>query len=296
MEWDEQDGLDGHELRDADTFPASGSPGEGRRTRIWIVALVVLAVAGALGYLLLWDDDRRPETETAETSRAATERLDPGAERVGEEESEKGAPSAEEEPAIDPAVLESAEARNRHLRSRLRELAGEEVPPSLLVGEDLTRRAVAAIDAIARGGAVAPLFPAVRPERPFEVVRRDGEIYPAPTNHERYDRWVEFLSSIDPAGAARAFQQLEPLLEVGYRELGYPEEDLEGVVRSALDRLLATPIPESPPRLVPAGARGWAYADPGLEGLAPAQKQLLRMGPENQRRVLSWLERFDAAL
>ena len=38
------------------------------------------------------------------------------------------------------------------------------------------------------------------------------------------------------------------------------------------------------------------YADPRLEALQPAQKQLLRMGPENAERVQDQLRRLATAL
>jgi hypothetical protein len=39
-----------------------------------------------------------------------------------------------------------------------------------------------------------------------------------------------------------------------------------------------------------------AYADPWLEDLSPAQKQLLRMGPSNQRRVQAKLRELAVAM
>jgi hypothetical protein len=40
----------------------------------------------------------------------------------------------------------------------------------------------------------------------------------------------------------------------------------------------------------------WRYEDPGLEDLSPAQKQLLRMGPANVRRVQRQLRALAQAL
>ncbi|MNG38043.1 hypothetical protein D3C84_1255880 [compost metagenome] len=38
------------------------------------------------------------------------------------------------------------------------------------------------------------------------------------------------------------------------------------------------------------------YADERLEALLPAQKQLLRMGPDNARRIQDQLQRLGTAL
>ena len=48
--------------------------------------------------------------------------------------------------------------------------------------------------------------------------------------------------------------------------------------------LLKTPVVEGDILVVPANV-GYAYADPKLESLSHAQKQLLRMGPQNVRAV-----------
>jgi hypothetical protein len=48
-------------------------------------------------------------------------------------------------------------------------------------------------------------------------------------------------------------------------------------------------------RLQPRGI-GYAFEDPRLEGLTSAQKQLLRFGPENARRVQASLHRLALAL
>ena len=47
--------------------------------------------------------------------------------------------------------------------------------------------------------------------------------------------------------------------------------------------------------LVPA-VRSYHFADPALEALSPAQKQLLRLGPGNARRVQAKLRELAPAL
>ena len=49
------------------------------------------------------------------------------------------------------------------------------------------------------------------------------------------------------------------------------------------------------PALV-AEVKRYEFADPNLESLPDAQKQLLRMGPENQARVVAKLREIGAAL
>jgi hypothetical protein len=66
-------------------------------------------------------------------------------------------------------------------------------------------------------------------------------------------------------------------------------------LREGLRQLSETPIPDGP---VAVTARGGVYefADPRLEALSPAQRLLLRSGPDNARRVQTQLAAIAAAL
>ncbi len=59
--------------------------------------------------------------------------------------------------------------------------------------------------------------------------------------------------------------------------------------------LIGTPIPNDPIAVVPKGI-GYAFADSRLENLTAAQKQLLRMGPENARTIQRSLREIALAL
>jgi hypothetical protein len=59
--------------------------------------------------------------------------------------------------------------------------------------------------------------------------------------------------------------------------------------------LLETPVVEGDVRLEPRGAL-YEYADPRLEALLPAQKQLIRTGPRNTRLMQAKLREIALAL
>jgi hypothetical protein len=69
---------------------------------------------------------------------------------------------------------------------------------------------------------------------------------------------------------------------------------VDGLVRRALQQVLAVPVVEGDVQVVPKGA-GYAFADPRLEALPPASKLLLRMGPETVGRVQALAREFGAA-
>jgi hypothetical protein len=59
--------------------------------------------------------------------------------------------------------------------------------------------------------------------------------------------------------------------------------------------VVATPDTPEEIQVVPKAA-GYGYADPRLEALPAAQKQLLRMGPVNVQRVRDAVRQFAAAV
>jgi hypothetical protein len=78
--------------------------------------------------------------------------------------------------------------------------------------------------------------------------------------------------------------------------MGNPNRDVDNALRNAIDILIDTPIVQGPIRVVEGKGASWAYADPALESLSPSQKQVLRMGPANAEKVLTWLRALKEAL
>jgi hypothetical protein len=133
--------------------------------------------------------------------------------------------------------------------------------------------------------------PAPRVPRP-EAARL---IVPDPAGFAGYDLFGDAVASVDPSAAATAYRSLAPLFEAAYVDLGYPEGGFPTALDRAIRALLAVPVLREDVELVP-HAIGFKYADPRLEALTPAQKQLLRIGPRNVRLVQGKLRELAAAL
>ena len=71
--------------------------------------------------------------------------------------------------------------------------------------------------------------------------------------------------------------------------------DIDVALQRAISRLLATPDVPAEVRLT-SHVRSYHYADPQLEALTAAQKQLLRMGPRNEKLVKDKLRAILNAL
>lgn len=243
-----------------------------------------------------------PEPEAPSDARSGTGEASGPSEGPASEPAEEGAAAdarrgGDPEAAAAAAELPPLDESDAFVRERARALSSEPAYERWLGEvEGLVRRGVASVENLAAGASPARHWRALAPERPFTVRERpDGSLVPAPESYARYDPHAAAVDSIDVERTAELYRRLRPLLRVAYRELGHPEGGLEEALREAIAELRATPRLEEPPELEERGAR-WVYRDPRLEALSPAQKQLLRMGPENAARVRAKLDALAEAL
>ncbi len=210
-------------------------------------------------------------------------------------------PQSQGTEAIDtkpPAVtLPPMDQMDPFLRQLLGVLSARPELASWLATDDVTRRIVFTVDQIARGSSPTKENQSVAPAGKFEVSGRGARRTVNPSSYDRYDGLAATVASLDANAVARAYTTIKPRLDEAYRQMGHADGDFDRTVGVAIASLLDTPVPEQPPTLVQS-TRGlnWAYTDRNLETLRPAQKQLLRMGPENQRIVQAKLREIDAAL
>ena len=125
---------------------------------------------------------------------------------------------------------------------------------------------------------------AIGPVPPFRVREARDNLYVDPSSYRRYDRYADAIASVDARGAARLYQTLKPRIGDAYRRLGATGDNFDPVMERAIVELLRVPIIEGTVELEPKGIV-YGFADPNLEKMTPAQKQLLRMGPQNVRRI-----------
>jgi hypothetical protein len=103
-------------------------------------------------------------------------------------------------------------------------------------------------------------------------------------SYERYDDVTDAVTALDADVVVNTFHTLRPLYEQAFEQLGLDPEDFDNAVIRTLDLILATPEVTEPIALKPKSVV-YLYADPALESLPALQKQLLRTGPDNLRRI-----------
>jgi hypothetical protein len=148
---------------------------------------------------------------------------------------------------------------------------------------------------VAAGESPRPHLLFLAPKQHFRARSRGGTLVPDPASFAGYEAIVDGVVSLDAAACAHAFEVAEPLFDTAFRDFGQPGVTFRAVLDRAVAALLAVPVLGDDVELV-SHATVLRYADPRLEALTPAQKQFLRMGPRNVRRVQAKIREIAVAL
>ena len=182
------------------------------------------------------------------------------------------------------------------LRALLGALSSHPEVVRWLATDDLIRQMANGIDRVSRGQTPARDVPMLRPKGDFEVQRRGRDTIVAATSFRRYDSLAALVDSLDPRAVADAYRTIRPRLDEAYHALGRAEGSVNDALTIALQLLIDTPLISEPVAVVPVKGASYAFADDQYERLMPVQKQLLRMGPANARRVQARLREIRNAL
>jgi hypothetical protein len=195
-------------------------------------------------------------------------------------------PVEEEEEEVTPAfVLPLLDNSDQLIRDGVVSLTRHEGINGWLAPNELIRKYVAFIDAIANGQVAKDPVRILAPQGPFLVRQVSETVFELDeASYDRYNFFVEVVVSLDSRRAAEFYQLVNPMLQEAYEELGYPDQKFNDVVFKAIGRLLETPIINSQIRLVRPVVM-YEFEDKRLESLSAAQKQLIRMGPRNSRAL-----------
>ena len=187
--------------------------------------------------------------------------------------------ATEEKPTL-PRLDES----DQFVRDRISMMSSKEGLKTWLSTDDLLRRSASYLDGLSRGVILGNIFPLSSPESNFATHRDGYMIWLNSGNYERYNATIQVLTSIDMKLVAQMFHFSRPLLESAFSELGYQPRQMDGIILTALDQVISTPVIVEPIQLTRDSVI-YKFADPGLESLTPLQKQLIRSGPENTQRL-----------
>jgi hypothetical protein len=267
--------------------PSPEQPSTGRHTAAWIT-IAAIAAAGAFAGYHYWST--RHATSSAVPSAPPPAAATPGAPvaippattRLGGD--------------VPPLDLPPLDQSDGAVAALVRTLSSHPRVAAWLATSGLVRNFTVAVENIAAGKTPAMHLQALALSAPFQTSGSPDRLVIDPRSYRRYDALAAAVASIDPAGAARLYGGLRPRIDEAYRDLGH-ETSFDTALERAIVLLLETPVPAAPLRLTrPVKGVAYPFADPSLEGLTGAQKQLVRMGPDNARKIQVSLRAIALAL
>lgn len=195
-------------------------------------------------------------------------------------------PETQPEPPMvsKPPELPSLDSSDDFIRERLLLINDKPAFSRWVKTDDLIRRSASYLDGLSNGVILSKIFPLTPPEGKFATHKSDGSILLNAGNYERYASTISVITSLDMPLMATMFHFTRPLLENAFSEMGYNPRQMDGIILQAIDVILATPVIVEPIMLTRESVV-YKFADPALEALLPMQKQLLRTGPENTKRL-----------
>ena len=184
------------------------------------------------------------------------------------------------DPAVKSSLVESSSAN-------------EEAVNRMLVNEGLLQRFVVSVANLA-DDKMAPNHQLLTPpEQNFRVYSQAGKQWIDAASYKRYTPYVDVLESFNNEALLNIYDVYKSDIQSKYAEIGDPDQDFNDVLLDAINQLLNTP--EVPvPVEVYTDSVAYKYADERLENLNEPQKQLLRTGPDNMRRIKAKLRELKA--
>ena len=246
-----------------------------------VIVVLLLVIAGGVVLLTgIWP----PKGEPTPTATAPPPEPPPSPIMTAIEEP---APEPSEPPPPPPEPVEDPLPRLEESDDAVRDAVGD-IPlgtagQQYLIPGNIIERSASLIYLMAQGEVPYKLLPVSRPKAAFPI-RDDGtQVVTDPAGFERYDALTQWLQSLDLESLLSSLEWFIPLFREAWSYYGEDPAAFDMAVVITLDLVIATPeIDLSEARLTRKEAV-WIFEDPAIEGLAPIQKQVLRMGPENAK-------------
>jgi hypothetical protein len=222
-----------------------------------------------------------------------------------------------EEPAVDPTppppppppppveeLLPRLEESDDAVRDAVGDIPLGTAGQQYLVPGNIIERSASLIYLMAQGDVPYRLLPVSRPKAAFPISDDGTQVVTDPAGFERYDALTQWLQSLDLESLLSSLEWFIPLFREAWSYYGEDPAAFDIAVVMTLDSVIATPeVDLSEARLIRKEAV-WIFEDPAVEGLAPIQKQVLRMGPENAEIVKAkatearglWLDQLSGSI
>lgn len=267
---------------------------------IGIIALVLI-ISGAAYYYYSADSEPLPEIETKEIPLPQPAPPKPlvTQEKVIEPEpvvvEEKPLPEPST-PKVTPELIEPPEETietlpnlansDPFIRDQALTLTEGMNVNNLLISKNIAQQFAVFVDNFAQGDLLRNTSIIKGPTERFTATDISGKTYLNPDSYHRYDIYANLISRLNTDKLVSMYKLLYPLFEEAFNDLGYTNISFNERLHQAIQEVLDAPIIEDPIELSSVSVN-YQFVDPRLENLPPAQKLMIRMGPENTRKIKS---------
>ncbi len=181
------------------------------------------------------------------------------------------------------------------VKSSLLNIATSKLVGQLLVNESLLQKFVINVNNLA-DQSLSPKDNLVKePEGDFATYERADRTWIDNASFQRYTPYVDALESFESSELLEVYETYESSILEKYAEISKPGANFDNALIAAINELLDTPqVPV--PIEVYSESVNYKFKDPRLENLSPPQKQLIRTGPENMRRIKKVLRNLKSEL
>ena len=251
-----------------------------QRIAWWLIAIAGLLLTGWIAYNAFQQRESSPSAKPPEPPKSAAPAM-------------RGPPVvAQEVPQIQhpvpevptEAALPALDNSDATMTAAIAGLLVDNALVTLFNFGNFVRRVVVTVDNLPNEKLPARFMP-VKPVGGKFAVDGDNEYASiAARNAARYAGYVSLAEGLDSAKLVAAYYHAYPLFQQAYRQLGYPQGHFNDRLVGVIDHLLAAPDLTPPVALIRPKVF-YRYADPALELRSAGHKLLMRMGPDNARRI-----------
>ena len=277
---------------------------ENTEQRSWLpYAIVIGVIVIVLLVVLMWPSSEpepqpvvEPETpaiaqpEPVEPEPADTFEATPPPEPVEIDPDQDVEPMPE--PAPEPEPLDVSDTA---IKAALETIATSPTLSRLLVNDGLLQRFVVTATNLADDETAPNHRLLTPPDQDFRVYTQADREWIDSASYKRYTPYVDVLESMSNEDLIALYKTYQDEIQAKYAEIGDPDQPFTEILIEAIDTLLDTPEVKMPVEVYTDSVM-YKYADERLEGLSDPQKQLLRTGPDNMRRIKAKLRELKDSL
>lgn len=165
----------------------------------------------------------------------------------------------------------------------------------LLVDDGLLQKFVINVNNLANEEITLKDNVLVAPTQSFSVYNQADRVWIDRSSFQRYNPYVDAIESVSVDDLLEVYETYKPTLIEKFAEIARPGDELDETLMRAIDELLDTPLVPVPIEVYSESVM-YKFADPKIEALSEPQKQMIRMGPDNMRRLKDVLRDLKAEL